>query len=124
MPGLIDRGLQSDSPAIVKKATKLSKLATELETMLEEYRTGQAERDKAAAEAREELAILDRRRAELQAIVKPARRTTPDPETAKIRAWAVAQGLEVPERGRIGAELRARYEAAQAAQTVNVVDGQ
>lgn len=33
-------------------------------------------------------------------------------DSAAIREWARAQGIEVSERGRISAELRAQYEAA------------
>ncbi len=33
-------------------------------------------------------------------------------DTAAIRAWAVDQGIKVSNRGRISADLRARYEAA------------
>jgi hypothetical protein len=32
--------------------------------------------------------------------------------SAEIRSWAQEEGIEVSERGRISAELRARYEAA------------
>lgn len=34
------------------------------------------------------------------------------PSASDIRAWAVENGHEVPERGRISAEVRAAYEAA------------
>ena len=35
-------------------------------------------------------------------------------ETAQIRAWAKEQGLAVSDRGRISAEVKAAYEAANA----------
>lgn len=35
------------------------------------------------------------------------------PDRAAVRAWARDQGLKVSERGRISAEIVARYEAAQ-----------
>ena len=41
----------------------------------------------------------------------------PEPSTAEIRSWARAQGLVVPERGRLGAEIRARWNAAPPAST-------
>lgn len=34
------------------------------------------------------------------------------PSASDIRAWATANGYEVPERGRISADVRAAYEAA------------
>ena len=34
------------------------------------------------------------------------------PTTAQVRAWAQAQGLSVNNRGRVGAEILAQYEAA------------
>lgn len=40
------------------------------------------------------------------------RRNTGRTSPAKIRTWAKEQGREVSERGRISAELRAEYEAA------------
>lgn len=40
---------------------------------------------------------------------RPARRSQ---DTADIRAWAQANGIPVSARGRISADLRARYEAA------------
>ncbi len=40
---------------------------------------------------------------------RSARRTE---DTAAIRAWALEQGIPVSSRGRISADLRARYEAA------------
>jgi hypothetical protein len=36
----------------------------------------------------------------------------PEPSTADIRSWARAQGLVVPDRGRLGAEIRAQWDAA------------
>lgn len=41
-----------------------------------------------------------------------ARRSGGAGNSGKIREWAKAQGLEVNERGRISAELRAKYDAA------------
>ncbi|MDQ0673980.1 hypothetical protein QFZ36_001541 [Pseudarthrobacter siccitolerans] len=34
------------------------------------------------------------------------------PTTAQVRAWAQAQGITVNNRGRVGAEILAQYEAA------------
>lgn len=41
-----------------------------------------------------------------------ARQVTGRRQSAEIRAWAKAQGIEVSERGRIPAEVVAKYEAA------------
>ncbi|MDR2348463.1 MAG: Lsr2 family protein [Bifidobacteriaceae bacterium] len=41
---------------------------------------------------------------------KPAKEATGD--TAKIRTWALEQGMEVADRGRIPREVRRAYEAA------------
>lgn len=41
-------------------------------------------------------------------------RRAPDPITASVRAWAKAQGITVSRKGRIPAQIRAKYEAAQA----------
>ena len=35
----------------------------------------------------------------------------PEPSTAEIRSWARAQGIVVPERGRLGVEIRAQWNA-------------
>ncbi|UKA69073.1 Lsr2 family protein (plasmid) [Arthrobacter sp. FW306-05-C] len=40
----------------------------------------------------------------------PAR--TSGPTTAQVRAWAQEQGINVNNRGRVGADLLAQYEAA------------
>ena len=39
-------------------------------------------------------------------------RTTGGPSAAEIRAWAKENGLDVPERGRVSAEVREAYAAA------------
>lgn len=52
----------------------------------------------------------------------PASSTTPlsrDVKPADIRAWARQNGITVAERGRISADLTARYRAAQADQNVH-----
>jgi hypothetical protein len=43
---------------------------------------------------------------------RAARRSSGKDSPAAIRTWAKSQGIEVNERGRISAELRAKYEAA------------
>jgi hypothetical protein len=43
---------------------------------------------------------------------KPARGAASGVDRAEVRAWAVAQGLKVSERGRISAEVLSKYDAA------------
>lgn len=43
-----------------------------------------------------------------------AKRRAPDSINASVRAWAKAQGVTVSRKGRIPAQIRAKYEAAQA----------
>jgi hypothetical protein len=43
---------------------------------------------------------------------RPARTTTARRQSAEIRAWAIEQGLEVAERGRISADVVEKYKAA------------
>lgn len=48
-----------------------------------------------------------------RAPARKASKAVPDGPSAKeIREWAKDQGLDVPERGRITAEVKAQYEAA------------
>lgn len=42
----------------------------------------------------------------------PARTASDRRKSAKIRAWAMAQGLDVAERGRISADVVSKYNAA------------
>lgn len=48
------------------------------------------------------------------ATVRKAGRTTADPELAAVRAFAKANGFKVGDRGRIAADVREAYHAAQA----------
>lgn len=43
---------------------------------------------------------------------RPPRNASARRETAAIRAWAAEQGLQVAERGRISADIVAKYQAA------------
>lgn len=43
---------------------------------------------------------------------RPSRGASARFETAAVRAWAVDQGLQVAERGRISADIVAKYKAA------------
>ena len=52
------------------------------------------------------------RRASQRRAIRPTRVAAPRIDRAAVRAWAVAQGLKVSERGRISAEVLSKYEAA------------
>jgi hypothetical protein len=52
------------------------------------------------------------RRTNGHARVTPRRHSRGGPDTGAIRDWAKAQGLELKERGRVPAEIEARYQAA------------
>jgi hypothetical protein len=43
---------------------------------------------------------------------RPSRSASSRRETAAIRAWAIEQGLQVAERGRISADVVSKYNAA------------
>lgn len=49
----------------------------------------------------------------LVAGLRPGAVAGPDPTTAEVRAWAVAAGLPVSDRGRLASEVWAAYRAAQ-----------
>lgn len=50
---------------------------------------------------------------------KRARSSQPDPDIPRIRRWAREQGMDVAHRGRIAAELREAFYAAQKADTTS-----
>lgn len=43
---------------------------------------------------------------------RPSRSVAARLETAKIRAWAIEQGLDIAERGRLSADVVSKYHAA------------
>lgn len=96
------------------KAAKLKALAAELDQLLT--------RERQQAEARAELARLERRRAELFRIAginprQPATQRTAelDYPVREVRRWAREQGLPVPSHGRyLPAEVVQAWRAAQA----------
>ncbi|WP_062311159.1 histone-like nucleoid-structuring protein Lsr2 [Demequina rhizosphaerae] len=54
-----------------------------------------------------------RRTASRKASARKSARSSGGGDAAAIRAWAKANGVEVPERGRIPAKVREAYDAAQ-----------
>ncbi len=71
------------------------------------------------AHAAELRAALDpwvaagRRTSVRRSLAKSRKAQATGPDAATIRAWAKANGVEVPERGRIPATVREAYDAAQ-----------
>lgn len=43
---------------------------------------------------------------------KPYRRTSVGPDPKTVRAWALSQGMDCPERGRIPSSILDKYQAA------------
>lgn len=69
--------------------------------------------DDHAAQLRESLSYWianGRRSTGRRAAPRGPRRAGGNSDTARIREWARSQGIPVPERGRVSAELRERYE--------------
>jgi nucleoid-associated protein Lsr2 len=70
--------------------------------------------DKNASKLRDAMAkyIASARRTSGPRSRRAARRSTAGPTTAQVREWARSNGYDVSDRGRISAEIRAAYEAA------------
>lgn len=71
-----------------------------------------------AANLRRSLAKYIEAGREVKATAKPAKRSTSTgapSQAATVRAWAVANGIEVGTRGRVNPEVVAQFEAAHAA---------
>jgi hypothetical protein len=67
-----------------------------------------------AAKLRDELAVWIGHARKTGGRRKRATKPDSSSSTSEIRAWAVAQGLEVSSRGRVSAEVREAYERANA----------
>lgn len=69
--------------------------------------------DKNAAKLREELALYVSKGRKVAGASRRAKRaSSPGTAPGEIRDWAVAQGLDIPARGRIPASVREAYYAA------------
>jgi len=69
--------------------------------------------DKNAAKLRDSLAkYLASARRTTPRPKRPSRRGVTGPTTAQVRDWARSSGYDVSDRGRISAEVRSAYEAA------------
>jgi hypothetical protein len=66
-----------------------------------------------AAELRDALAPWIKAGRRVSARKSPARSRRAASDASTIRTWAKANGVEVPERGRIPAKVREAYDAAQ-----------
>lgn len=105
-PPLTDLERRADTPAAQRLAEKAR---TAYDVLLSQVRS-----DEASAEARAEVQRLE---AELAAAQARLRKTTRPGATAKsgaavVRAWARENGIRVPERGVLPAEVRQAYEKA------------
>ena len=67
-----------------------------------------------AAKLRDELAVWIGHARKTGGRRKRATKPEASSSTSEIRAWAVAQGLDVSSRGRVSAEVREAYERANA----------
>ena len=67
-----------------------------------------------AARLRDDLAVWIGHARKTGGRRKRATKPETSSSTSEIRAWAVAQGLEVSSRGRVSAEVREAYERANA----------
>jgi len=129
--GLIARGAKSQRARIQGLAAKAGAAIDALERALqaeEEARRAAAEAAQAKARARaarvaeerkirEELAELERRRAELRQRLHPTRSSRPAPaprdiDPKKVRQWARTNGVDVPDVGRIPVRVVEQYLAA------------
>lgn len=107
-PPLLQAGLAHEDQRIRRAAEKAKAAIDRLSGLVREY--------DAKAEARAEVGRLERELAEAKAALRgPKAKATPGGIDAKaVRAWAATQGITVPPRGRIPADVLARYTARAA----------
>ncbi|MEU7904150.1 histone-like nucleoid-structuring protein Lsr2 [Actinoplanes sp. NPDC049118] len=108
---LINRATTSDVPRLVRLADKVQDLVDQLEGQLREYERGK--------ELRAEAEKLERRLAEIKQALTPKRSASAEsasmasaPDSKAVRAWAAANGVDCPERGRVPAGVLAAYAEA------------
>lgn len=131
VPGLIARGSKSARARTKRLAAKAAELVAALESALQaEEAERRAAAEAARAKAREqaeraaqerkiraELEELERRRAELRRQLHPTRPSRPAPaprdiDPKAVRRWARANGVEVPNAGRVPVRVVEQYLAA------------
>jgi hypothetical protein len=104
---LIGRAIATDIPRFVRLADKVQDLLDQLDEQLAEHEKGK----KLRAEAEQ----LEQRLAQIKRELSP-KRATPAPavpapavDSKAIRAWAAANGVDCPDRGRIPSSVLAAF---------------
>jgi hypothetical protein len=117
---LIDEGKASSFAKVRRAAEKAQAALDALAAAIEDTRLAEAAKRAAAAEkeaARRKVAELERQLAEAKAALrgKPAPAPTGTAEAKTVRAWAAANGIDCPTRGKVPAAVVDAYLAAVAA---------
>jgi hypothetical protein len=117
---LIDEGKASSVARVRRAAEKAQAVIDHLAAVIEETREAEAAKRAAKAEksaARRKVAELEAALAAAKAALrgKPAPTTAPVGDAKAIRAWAAANGVECPTRGKVPAAIVEAYRAAVAA---------
>lgn len=106
------------SKKVQTQANRCLDAIDKLRTLIRDDEDQNAAKRQAAADRAEARAEVDRLKAQLAAAQAALRSTATTPtgggtspvgEAATIRAWAMHEGLDVPARGRIPAEIRDQY---------------
>lgn len=123
---LLDTAKGHPSKKVQTQADRCLDAIDKLRTLIREDEEQNAAKRQAAADRAEARAEVDRLKAQLAAAQAALRSTTsatspigggtsPVGEAATIRTWAMKQGIDVPARGRIPAEIRDQYTATHPA---------
>lgn len=121
---LLDRGDKSTKARTRKLAERTRELLRQLREIVDEETRAAATAEAEAKRKAELQAEVDRLEAELAAKKAALRGNTPATAKAKtaaggdakaIRAWAANTGIDCPARGRIPAQIREQYDAANTA---------
>lgn len=106
---LLNRARISEIPRLVRAAEKITELVDQLGQQLTAHEQEQKLRDEAAK--------LEARLAEIKQQLNPKRPVLSDVDTSSplvdakaVRAWAVANNVECPDRGRIPGNVLAAYQ--------------
>jgi hypothetical protein len=106
--GLLDRAESSGDLKLEKLAAKARELLDELDDRLTAFEAAK----EALAEIAELEAKLEAARSKLISR-RPSQRERTGPDPKAVRAWAAANGVEVPAHGRVGKAAIVAYLAAQ-----------
>jgi ATPase subunit of ABC transporter with duplicated ATPase domains len=117
---LIDEGKASSVARVRRAAEKAQAALDHLAAVIDETREAEAAKRAAEAEkaaARRKVAELEAQLAAAKAALrgKPAPTAAPTGDAKAIRAWAAANGVECPTRGKVPAAVVEAYRAAVAA---------